>query len=107
MISLGGYADKTHPFLFERNFLDAVSVLFCFLFVIQERMIHGKTKNLFSPFKGKLNTSTSVTGKESPKRLIFAQRNHLRIKENCTERRMTVNGEWSVPDGLFGGISPD
>lgn len=68
-------------------------------------MIHGKAKNLFYPFKGKLNTSTSVTGKESPKRLVFAQCNHLRIKENYPERRMTVNGEWSVPNGLWGGIS--
>ena len=68
-----GNADKAHPFFFERNFLDTVSKLFCFLFIIQERMIHGKTKNLFYPFKGKLNTSTSVPGKESPKRLIFAQ----------------------------------
>ena len=91
MMSLNGNADKTHPFLFERNFLDTVSVLFCFLFVIQERMIQWKTKNLIYPFKGKLNTSTSVTGKEPPKRLIFAQRNHLRIKENYPERRMTVN----------------
>ena len=91
MMSLNGNADKTHPFLFERNFLDTVSVLFSFLFVIQKRMIHGKTQNLFYPFKGKLNTSTSVTGKESPKRLIFAQCNHLRIKENYPERRMTVN----------------
>lgn len=39
MMSLGGYADKTHPFLSERNFLDTVSKLFCFLFIIQERMI--------------------------------------------------------------------
>lgn len=68
-------------------------------------MINEKTKNLFYPFKGDLNTSTSVTGKESPKRLVFAQCNHLRIKENYPERRMTVNGEWSVPNGLWGGIS--
>ena len=73
MMSLCGDADKTHPFFFERNFLDPVSVLFCFLFVIQERMIHGKTQNLFYPFKGDLDTSTSVAGKEPPKRLIFAQ----------------------------------
>ena len=85
MMSLRSYADKTHTFIFERNFLDPVSVLFCFLFVTEERMIHWKTKNLFYPFKGKLNTSTSVTGKESPKRLIFAQRNHLRIKEKYPE----------------------
>lgn len=39
MMSLCGYADKTHPFFFERNFLDTVSVLFCFLFVTEERMI--------------------------------------------------------------------
>ena len=91
MMSLCGYADKSHPFFFERDFLDTVSVLFCFLFIIQERMIQWKTKNLFYPFKEKLNTSTSVTGNESPKRLIFAQRNHLRIKENYPERRMTVN----------------
>ena len=91
MMSLCGNADKTHPFFFERNFLDTVSVLFCFLFVIQEKMIQWKTKNLFYPSKGKLNTSTSVPGKEPPKRLIFAQRNHLRIKENYPERRMTVN----------------
>lgn len=91
MVSLCGYADKAHPFFFERNFLDTVSVLFCFLFVIQKRMIQWKTKNLFYPFKGKLNTSASVAEKESPKRLIFAQCNHLRIKENYTERRMTVN----------------
>ena len=77
--------------LFERNFLDTVSILFCFLLVAEKRMIQWKTKNLFYPFKGKLNTSTSVTGKEPPKRLIFAQRNHLRIKENYPERRMTVN----------------
>ena len=73
MMSLRSYADKTHPFFFERNFLDTVSKLFCFLFIIQERMIQWKTKNLFYPSKGKLNTSTSVTGKESLKRLIFAQ----------------------------------
>ena len=73
MMSLYGNADKTHPFFFERNFLDMLSILFCFLFVIQKRMIQWKSKNLFYPFKGKLDTSTSVTGKESPKRLIFAQ----------------------------------
>lgn len=73
MMSLRSYADKTHPFFFERDFLDTVSVLFCFLFIIQERMIQWKTKNLFYPSKGELNTSTSVTGKESQKRLIFAQ----------------------------------
>ena len=73
MVSLCGNADKTHPFFFERNFLDTVSILFGFLFVIQERMIQWKTKNLFYSFKGKLNTSTSVSGKESPTRLIFAQ----------------------------------
>lgn len=91
MMSLCGNADKTHPFLFERNFLDTVSILLCFLLVTEERMIQWKTKNLFYPSKGKLNTSTSVPGKEPPKRLIFAQRNHLRIKENYPERRMTVN----------------
>ena len=73
MMSLCGYADKTHPFFLERNFLDKVSILFCFLFVTEERMIQWKTKNFFGPFKGKLNTSASVAGKESPKRLIFAQ----------------------------------
>ena len=73
MMSLCGNADKTHPFFFERNFLDTVSVLFCFLFVTEERMIQWKTQNLFYPSKGELNTSASVTGKESPKRLIFAQ----------------------------------
>ena len=73
MMSLCGNTDKMHPFFFERDFLDTVSVLFSLLFVIQERMIHWKTKNLFYPSKGELNTSTSVTGKESPKRLIFAQ----------------------------------
>lgn len=91
MMSLCSNTDKTHPFFFERNFLDTVSVLFCFLFIIQERMIQWKTKNLFYPSKGELNTSTSVTGKEPPKWLIFAQRNHLRIKEKYPERRMTVN----------------
>lgn len=39
MMSLRSYADKTHPFFFERNFLDTVSKLFRFLFIIQERMI--------------------------------------------------------------------
>ena len=39
MMSLNGNADKTHPFFFERNFLDTVSVLFSFLFVTEERMI--------------------------------------------------------------------
>ena len=39
MMSLRGNTDKTHPFFFERNFLDTVSKLFCFLFIIQERMI--------------------------------------------------------------------
>ena len=73
MMSLNGNADKTHPFFFERNFLDTVSILFCFLFVTEERMANWKSKDLFYPFKGKLNTLTSVTGKESPKRLIFAQ----------------------------------
>ena len=73
MVSLCAYADKMHPFFFERNFLDPVAKLFCFLFIIQKGMIHGEAKNLFYPFKGKLNTSTSVTGKESLKRLIFAQ----------------------------------
>ena len=73
MMSLCGYADKMHPFFFERDFLDTVSILFCFLFVTEERMIQWKTKDLFYPSKGELNTSTSVTGKESPKRLIFAQ----------------------------------
>ena len=91
MMSLNGNADKTHPFFFERNFLDTVSILFCFLFVIQKRMIQWKTKNFFDPFKGELNKLTTVTGKESPKWLIFAQCNHLRIKENYPERRMTVN----------------
>ena len=73
MMSLCGNADKTHPFFFERNFLDPVSVLFGFLFVTEKRMIQWKTKDLFYPFKRELNTLTSVTGKESPKRLIFAQ----------------------------------
>lgn len=91
MVSLCGNADKTHPFFFKQNFLDTVSVLFSFLFVTEERMVNWKPKDLFYPFKGKLNTLTSVTGKESPKRLIFAQRNHLRIKEKYSERRMTVN----------------
>ena len=91
MMSLNDNADKTHPFFFERNFLDTVSVLFCFLFVTEERMVNWKPKNLIYPFKGELNTPTSVTEKESPKRLIFAQCNHLRIKENYPERRMTVN----------------
>lgn len=91
MVSLYGNTDKAHPFFFERNFLDTVSILFCFLFVTEERMIQWKTQNLIYPFKGKLNTPTSVAGKESPKRLIFAQCNHLRIKENYPERRMTVN----------------
>ena len=71
MVSLCGNADKAHPFFFERNFLDTVSILLCFLLVTEERMIQWKTKNLFYPSKGKLNTSTSVTGKESPKRLIL------------------------------------
>ena len=35
MMSLCGNADKTHPFFFERNFLDTVSKYFCFLFIIQ------------------------------------------------------------------------
>ena len=91
MMSLCGNTDKTHPFFFERNFLDTVSILLCFLLVAEERMIQWKTKNLFYPSKGELNTSTSVAGKESPKWLIFAQRNHLRIKENYPERQMTVN----------------
>ena len=82
MMSLCGYADKAHPFFFERNFLDTVSILFCFLFVTEERMIQWKTKNLFYPFKGKLNTLTSVTGKESPKRLIFAQEITSESKKN-------------------------
>lgn len=73
MMSLRSYADKAHPFFFERNFLDTVSVLFSFLFIIQERMIQWKTKNFFDPFKGELNKLTTVTGKESPKWLIFAQ----------------------------------
>ena len=73
MMSLRSYADKTHPFFFERNFLDTVSILFCFLFVIQERMIQWKTKNLFYPFKGELNTPASVAFKKPPERLIFAQ----------------------------------
>ena len=73
MVSLYGNTDKAHPFFFERNFLDTVSILFCFLFVTEERMIQWKTQNLIYPFKGKLNTPTSVAGKESPKRLIFAQ----------------------------------
>ena len=71
MMSLCSNTDKAHPFFFERNFLNAVSILFCFLFVTEERMIQWKTKNLIYPFKGKLNTLTTVTGKESPKRLIF------------------------------------
>ena len=91
MMSLCSNTDKTHPFFFERNFLDTVSVLFSFLFVTEERMIQWKTKNLIYPFKGKLNTPTSVAGKESPKRLVFAQCNHLRIKEKYPEGRMTVN----------------
>ena len=73
MMSLCGYADKAHPFFFEGNFLDTVSVLFSFLFVTEERMIHGKTKNLFYPFKGELNTPASVAFKKPPERLIFAQ----------------------------------
>ena len=52
MLSLCGNTDKAHPFFFERNFLDTVSILFCFLFVAEERMIQWKTKNLFYPFKG-------------------------------------------------------
>lgn len=73
MMSLCGNTDKMHPFFFERNFLDTVSVLFSFLFVTEERMIHGKTKNLFYPFKGELNTPASVAFKKPPERLIFAQ----------------------------------
>ena len=87
MMSLNGNADKTHPFFFERNFFDTVSVLFGFLFVTEERMIQWKTKNLFYPFKGKLNTSTSVTGKESPKRLIL-------LNEITSEsKKITPKGE--------------
>ena len=82
MMSLCGNADKTHPFFFERNFLDTVSVLFSFLFVIQERMIQWKTKNLFDPFKGELNILTSITGKEPPKWLIFAQEITSESKKN-------------------------
>lgn len=39
MMSLCGNTDKMHPFFFERNFFDTVSILFCFLFVAEERMI--------------------------------------------------------------------
>ena len=91
MVSLCGYADKAHPFFFEGYFLDTVTELFCFLFVSKKGMIYRKAEDLPNPIKGKLNTPTSVAGKESPKRLVFAQRNHLRIKENYPERRMTVN----------------
>ena len=88
MVSLCGYADKAHPFFFERNFLDTVSKFFCFLFIIQERMIHWKAKNLIYPFKGDLNTSTSVVGKEPPKWLIFAQEITSESKKN------TLKGGW-------------
>ena len=45
-------------------------------------MIQWKTKNLFYPFKRELNTLTSVTGKEPPKWLIFAQEITSESKKN-------------------------
>ena len=65
MMSLCGNTDKTNPFFFERNFLDTVSKLFCFLFIIQERMIQWKTKNLFYPFKG-TSKATHICSMKSP-----------------------------------------
>ena len=73
MLSLNGNADKTHPFFFEGYFLDTVTVLFCFLLIAEEGVVNGKAEDLPNPIKGKLNTRASVAGKESPKRLIFAQ----------------------------------
>lgn len=73
MVSLCGYADKTHPFFFERDFLDTVSVLFCFLFVTEEGVVDRKAENLLNSVKRKLEFLTSVAFKKPPKRLIFAQ----------------------------------
>lgn len=36
MMSLCGNADKAHPFFFERNFLDTVSILLCFQLVMEK-----------------------------------------------------------------------
>ena len=73
MMSLCGYADKAHPFFFERNFFDAVSVLFSFLFVTEERMVNRKAENLLNSVKRKLEFLASIAFKKPPKRLIFAQ----------------------------------
>ena len=73
MVSLCGYADKAHPFFFERNFLDPVSVLFCFLLVAEKGVVNGKAENLLNSVKRKLEFLASVAFKKPPKRLIFAQ----------------------------------
>lgn len=73
MMSLCSNTDKTHPFFFERNFLDTVSILFCFLFVIQERMVNRKAENLLNSVKRKLEFLASIAFKKPPKWLIFAQ----------------------------------
>ena len=73
MVSLCGYADKTHPFFFERNFLDTVSILLCFLLVAEKGVVNGKAENLLNSVKRKLEFLASVAFKKPPKRLIFAQ----------------------------------
>ena len=73
MMSLNGNADKTHPFLFERNFLDTVSILLCFLLVAEKGVVNGKAENLLNSVKRKLEFLASVAFKKPPKRLIFAQ----------------------------------
>ena len=73
MMSLCGYADKMHPFSFERNFLDTVSILLCFQLVAEEGVVNGKAENLLNSVKRKLEFLASVAFKKPPKRLIFAQ----------------------------------
>lgn len=73
MMSLCGYADKAHPFFFERNFLYTVSILLCFLLVAEKGVVNGKAENLLNSVKRKLEFLASVAFKKPPKRLIFAQ----------------------------------
>lgn len=70
MFVYSGYGD---PFLFQRYSLYTVSILLRFLFVAEEGVVDRKAENLLNSVKRKLVFVASVAGKESPKRLIFAQ----------------------------------
>ena len=70
MFVYSGYGD---PFLFQRYSLYTVSILLRFLLVAEEGAVNWKAENLLNSVKRKLEFLASVTGKESPKWLIFAQ----------------------------------